>query len=201
MKGEGLKIVLSGPSGSGKGTIVQELLKDGNYKLSISATTRKARTGEVDGVHYFFKTQAEFEDMIDHEQLLEYACFCNNYYGTPKAFIDETVSSGADILLEIEIQGALQVKRKYPEAIFIFIMPPTFDELKSRLKGRNTESDEVINQRLARAREELMLFKEYDYIIINDNLQDAVDKVIAISLTEKLKSSRYKAFIEDMLQN
>ncbi len=158
------------------------------------------REGEIEGVHYFFKPVDEFQQMIKDDALLEYACFCDNYYGTPKSFIEETVQSGIDILLEIEVQGALQVKRKYPEAIFIFIMPPTFAELESRLIGRNTESDEIISKRLKRAREELLLFKEYDYIVINDNLEDAVLEISAISKVEKLKSERYKTYINDMLK-
>lgn len=199
MQSEGLKLILSGPSGSGKGTIVKELIKDDHFVLSISATTRKPRLGEEHGIHYFFKTTEEFEEMIAKEELLEYANFCNNYYGTPKAFINETIESGKDIILEIEVQGAMQAKSAYPDAILIFIMPPTFEELQSRLVGRGTESKEVIEARLKRAEEELLLYKEYDYIVINDNLEDAVTAIKHIVRAEKLRSYRYKAYIEQML--
>lgn len=199
MQSEGLKLILSGPSGSGKGTIVKELIKDENFVLSISATTRKPRVGEEHGVHYFFKTTEEFEEMIAKEELLEYANFCNNYYGTPKAFINETIKSGKDIILEIEVQGAMQAKSAYPDAILIFIMPPTFEELQSRLIGRATESKEVIEARLKRAEEELLLYREYDYIVINDNLEDAVTEIKHIVKAEKLRSYRYKSYIEQML--
>ncbi|OON95221.1 MAG: guanylate kinase [Epulopiscium sp. Nele67-Bin005] len=199
MEGNGLKIVLSGPSGSGKGTIVQELIKDNNYQLSISATTRTARTGEIEGKHYFFKTQDQFQAMIEADDLLEYAEFCGNYYGTPKDFINSTIENGQDIILEIEVQGALQIKKKYPEAIFIFIMPPTFEELRTRLNGRSTDSIATIEQRLLRAREELALYNAYDYIIINDKLEDAVNEVKLITQAEKLKSERYQTYIANML--
>ncbi|OOB76909.1 MAG: guanylate kinase [Epulopiscium sp. Nuni2H_MBin003] len=201
MKGEGLKIVISGPSGSGKGTIVQELLKQGDYKLSISATTRKQRTGEIEGKHYFFKSKQEFDSMIEKDEMLEYAKFCNNYYGTPKEYVDNTIKLGHDIILEIEVQGALQVKKKYNEAVFIFIMTPTFKELKNRLVSRNTESMDIINNRLTRACEELSLFKEYDYIVINDNLEDAIREINTIVAAEKLKSGRYENFIKNVLAN
>lgn len=198
MQSEGLKIILSGPSGSGKGTIVKELIKE-DFVLSISATTRKPRVGEEDKVHYFFKTVEEFEEMIEKGELLEYANFCNNYYGTPKSFIDKTVEEGKDVILEIEVQGAMQVKSVYPDAIFVFIMPPTFEELKSRLVGRGTESPEVIAARLKRAEEELASYREYDYIVINDQLEDAVEEIKNIVKAEKLKSYRYKTYIEQML--
>lgn len=198
MQSEGLKIILSGPSGSGKGTIVKELIKE-NFVLSISATTRQPRVGEQDEVHYFFKTVEEFEEMIEKDELLEYANFCNNYYGTPKSFIDKSVEEGKDVILEIEVQGAMQVKSVYPDAIFVFIMPPTFEELKSRLIGRGTETDDVIEKRLARAIDELKMYKEYDYIVINDQLEDAVEHIRNIVKAEKLKSYRYKTYIEEML--
>ncbi len=201
MQGEGLKLILSGPSGSGKGTIVKELIKDDQFIVSISATTRKPREGEEHGTHYFFKSKEDFEEMIAQKALLEYACFCDNYYGTPKAFIDQAVEEGKDVILEIEVQGALQVKKVYPDAIFIFIMPPTFEELKSRLIGRGTETEEVINQRLQRAIQELELYKEYDYIVVNDDLDVAVQEVIAIAQAEKARSHRYKNYIEEMLSH
>ncbi|MEG0318493.1 MAG: guanylate kinase [Niameybacter sp.] len=199
MQSEGLKIILSGPSGSGKGTIVKELIKE-DFRLSISATTRKPRIGEENDVHYFFKTVEEFEEMIEKDELLEYANFCNNYYGTPKSFIDKSVEEGKDVILEIEVQGAMQVKSVYPDAIFVFIMPPNFEELKSRLIGRATETDDVIEVRLKRAEDELQMYREYDYIVINDRLEDAVDHIKQIVQAEKLKSYRYKSYIENMLK-
>lgn len=200
MQNEGLKIILSGPSGSGKGTIVKELIKDDHFVLSISATTRKPREGEVHGSHYFFKSKEEFESMIAKAELLEYACFCDNYYGTPKAFIDDTIQSGKDVILEIEVQGALQVKSVYPDAIFVFIMPPTMAELRSRLIGRNTETQDVIEKRLTRAVDELKLYREYDYIVINDDLDLAVEQIKHIVHAEKSKSYRYKNYIKEMLE-
>lgn len=201
MQSEGLKIILSGPSGSGKGTIVKELIKESNFVVSISATTRGPRVGEEHGVHYFFREKEEFEEMIAKEELLEYANFCGNYYGTPKSFIDETIKDGTDVILEIEVQGALQVKEVYPEAIFIFIMPPTFEELKKRLVGRNTETPEVIQKRLARAEDELLHYKEYDYIVVNETIEEAATQIKEIVKAEKLKSYRYKQYIQDMLNS
>ena len=200
MQNQGLKLILSGPSGSGKGTIVKELLKDDNFVLSVSATTRKPREGEIHGSHYFFKSKEEFESMIAKAELLEYACFCDNYYGTPKAFVDETIEKGKDVILEIEVQGALQVKSVYPDAIFIFIMPPTMKELRNRLIGRNTETKEVIEKRLTRAIDELKLYKEYDYIVINDDLDLAVENIKHIVHAEKSRSYRYKNYINEMLE-
>lgn len=201
MQSEGLKIILSGPSGSGKGTIVKELIKESNFVVSISATTRGPRVGEEHGVHYFFKQKEEFEEMIAKEQLLEYANFCGNYYGTPRSFIDESIQEGTDVILEIEVQGALQVKNVYPDAIFIFIMPPTFAELKSRLIGRNTETPDVIEKRLARAEDELLHYADYDYIVINDTIEQATAQIKEIVNAEKLKSYRYKQYIQDMLNS
>ncbi|MGL5676195.1 MAG: guanylate kinase, partial [Cellulosilyticaceae bacterium] len=188
------------PSGSGKGTIVKELLKDEQFVVSISATTRNPREGEVHGTHYFFKSKEEFESMIAKAELLEYACFCDNYYGTPKDFVDATILTGKEVILEIEVQGALQVKSVYPDAIFVFIMPPTMAELRSRLIGRNTETPEVIEKRLMRATDELKLFKEYDYIVINDDLDLAVEQIKHIVNAEKSKSYRYKNYIQEMLE-
>ena len=198
---KGLKIVLSGPSGSGKGTIVRELIKDEQFLLSISATTRSPRQGEEEGVHYFFKTREAFEDMIAQNELLEYAEFCGNYYGTPKAFIEESVKNGKDVILEIEVEGAMQIKKIYPEAIFVFVVPPSLTELENRLVGRNTEAREVIDQRLARAKEELALYTQYDYVVVNDRLVEAIDEIKCIVRAEKLKSSFYGQQIENVIQN
>jgi guanylate kinase len=197
MQKEGLKIILSGPSGSGKGTIVKELIKKDNFIVSISATTRAPREGEIDGVHYFFKTKEVFEEMIAKDELLEYACFCDNYYGTPKAFINETIKQGKDVLLEIEVQGAMQVKRSYPDALFIFIIPPDMEELRKRLIGRNTETLDIIEQRLNRAKEELALYQSYDYVVMNDTVEQATNDILRIVESERLKSHRYQTIIEN----
>ena len=157
MEQEGILIVVAGFSGSGKGTIMKELLQRyDNYALSISATTRQPREGEVDGREYFFKTREEFEKMIAKDELIEYAKYVNNYYGTPKAYVQEQLHAGKDVILEIEIQGALKVKEKFPETLLLFVTPPTASELKKRLVGRGTESMEVIEQRMLRACEEAM---------------------------------------------
>lgn len=198
---EGLKIVLSGPSGSGKGTIVKELIKNEQFLLSISATTRQPRQGEEEGVHYFFKTKEAFEKMIAQDELLEYACFCDNYYGTPKAFIEESVKKGKDVILEIEVQGAQQIKEIYPDAIFIFVIPPSLTELESRLVGRGTEERHIIDQRLKRAKEELALYTTYDYIVVNDRLVEAIEDITRIVGAEKLKSCHYAAQIEEIIHN
>lgn len=197
----GLKIVLSGPSGSGKGTIVKELIKDEQFLLSISATTRSPRQGEEEGVHYFFKTKEAFEAMIQENELLEYAQFCGNYYGTPKAFIEDSVKNGKDVILEIEVEGAMQIKKIYPEAIFIFVVPPSLTELENRLVGRGTEQRDVIEQRLARAKEELALYNNYDYVVVNDRLVEALEEIKCIVRAEKLKSSYYKEKVESLIYN
>ncbi len=198
---EGLKIVLSGPSGSGKGTIVRELIKNEQFLLSISATTRQPRQGEEEGVHYFFKTKEMFEKMIANDELLEYACFCDNYYGTPKAFIEESVKKGKDVILEIEVQGAQQIKEIYPEAIFIFVIPPSLTELESRLVGRGTEERDVIERRLKRAKEELALYETYDYIVVNDRLVEAIEDINRIVGAEKLRSCHYTKEIEKIISH
>lgn len=198
---KGLKIVLSGPSGSGKGTIVKELIRDEQFLLSISATTRVPRQGEEEGVHYFFKTRDDFESMIANNELIEYAEFCGNYYGTPKAFIEESVKNGKDVILEIEVKGAMQIKKIYPEAIFIFVVPPSLVELENRLVGRNTEARDVIEQRLNRAKEELALYNQYDYVVVNDRLVDAIDEIGCIVRAEKLKSAFSEQVIENIIHN
>lgn len=196
---EGLKIVISGPSGSGKGTIVKELIKDEAFCLSISATTRQPRQGEQEGVHYFFKEKEIFEKMIVQNELLEYASFCGNYYGTPKAFIEETIIQGKNVILEIEVQGAQQIKKIYPEAVFIFVIPPSLTELENRLIGRGTETNEVIKKRLMRAKEELGLYTAYDYIVINDRLNEAIEEIQQIVQVEKKRSRFFKEQIEKII--
>ncbi|WP_214827028.1 guanylate kinase [Exiguobacterium algae] len=191
-KERGLLIVLSGPSGVGKGTVCRALREEENNNLqySVSATTRKPREGEVEGVHYFFKSREEFEDMIKHNQLLEHAEFVGNYYGTPVEWVKETLESGQDVILEIEVQGAFQVKELLPEAVFLFLAPPSLQELRNRLIGRGTESEEVIKQRLLVAREEIELMDAYDYVVTNDEVDKAIDRIKAIVTAEHCKRER-----------
>lgn len=174
---KGVLTVISGFSGAGKGTVVKKLLENYEYGLSISATTRAPREGEQDGREYFFKTKEEFEDMIKKDQLIEYARYVENYYGTPKDYVVQQLEQGKDVILEIEMQGALHVREILPEANLIFLTPPSVEELAGRLRGRGTESEEVIAKRLARGREECAYMKEYDYIVINDNLEECVSQV------------------------
>ena len=200
MTKEGLKIIISGPSGSGKGTIVKELIKNPECIISISATTRDPRPGEVHGEHYFYTAKEDFEKMIENKELLEHAEFCGNYYGTPKAFVDETTKSGKNIILEIEVEGALQVKRMYPEAVFIFVIPPSLKELRERLINRKTETMDVIEKRLNRAREELLYFKEYDYVVVNDDLNKATRAIENIIEAESQRAGNYKEQIENIIE-
>ncbi|MCB6416165.1 guanylate kinase [Faecalimonas umbilicata] len=197
MEQEGILIVVSGFSGSGKGTIMKELLQRyDNYALSISATTRQPREGEVDGREYFFKTREEFEKMIAKDELIEYAKYVNNYYGTPKAYVQEQLHAGKDVILEIEIQGALKVKEKFPETLLLFVTPPTASELKKRLVGRGTESMEVIEQRMLRACEEAEEMDKYDYYVVNDELDRCVEEVHRIIQAEHSRSYRNLQFAE-----
>ncbi|MBQ4068574.1 MAG: guanylate kinase [Lachnospiraceae bacterium] len=178
MAKKGLLVVISGFSGAGKGTLMKELInKYDNYALSVSATTRQPREGEVDGREYFFKTVDEFENMIKNEQLIEYAKYVNNYYGTPRAYVDSQLEAGKDVILEIEIQGAMNIKKMYEDAVLIFILPPSAEELKRRLVGRNTETIDVINARMSRANEEAVGIENYDYVVVNDILDESVEEL------------------------
>jgi guanylate kinase len=198
---KGKLIVISGFSGAGKGTVMKELVKSDNYALSVSATTRDPRQGEVEGESYFFKTKEQFEEMIKADALVEYACYVGNYYGTPKAFVEEKMDEGKDVLLEIEIQGALKIKEKYPDAVLIFITTKDAKTLKERLTGRGTETEEVINQRLARAAEEAEGVEAYDYIVINDILEDCVKTVDRIIKSEHNRTSEKLSTIQDIRMN
>lgn len=170
-KKRGMLVVISGFSGAGKGTLMNRLMEQyDNYSLSISATTRSPRPGEVEGKDYFFVDKDRFMEMIKNDELLEYANYVGNYYGTPKAYVEDEMSKGRDVILEIEIQGALKIKAKYPDSVLIFITPPSAEELKARLIHRGTETEEVINKRLQRAAQEAVGVEGYDYILINDNL-------------------------------
>ncbi len=197
----GKLIVVSGFSGAGKGTVMKELVKSDNYALSVSATTRAPRQGEIEGESYFFKTKEEFENMIQADELVEYACYVGNYYGTPKAFVEQKMAEGKDVLLEIEIQGALKIKAKYPDAVLIFITTKDAKTLKERLTGRGTETEEVINQRLARAAEEAEGIESYDYIVINDILEDCVKTVDRIIKSEHNRTSEKISIIQDIRMN
>lgn len=191
MAWQGILLVVSGFSGAGKGTIVKALLeKYKNYALSVSATTRSPREGEVDGREYFFKTKEEFEEMIGKNALIEHACYVGNYYGTPRAYVEEQIAMGKDVILEIEIQGARNIRKQFPEAVLLFVSPPSAEELKKRLVGRGTESMEVIENRLARAAEEAVGIDEYDYFVINDDLETCVEQIHGIVQSEHTKASR-----------
>ena len=200
MKKRGILIVVSGFSGAGKGTVMRALLeKYDNYALSISATTRNPREGEVDGREYFFKTTEEFEKMIAQDELIEYARYVNHYYGTPRSYVEEQLENGKDVILEIEIQGALKVKEKFPDTLLVFITPPSAKELRRRLIGRGTESMEVIEQRLARAKEEAEGIDDYDCLIVNDDLESCVDELHSVIQNEKKKVARNGEFIRKEL--
>ncbi|MBQ8942371.1 MAG: guanylate kinase [Firmicutes bacterium] len=174
---KGRLIVISGPAGAGKGTVVNGLMERERYALSVSATTRAPRGFEQDGINYFFKTVEEFEEMIKNNEFLEYAKFVDNYYGTPKKFVLDKLEEGKNVLLEIEVQGALQVKKNYPEATLIFLLPPSMEELESRLRGRATDSEETILKRLARAEEEMSYKDKYDFQVVNFEVDQAVQEI------------------------
>lgn len=199
MRRKGIIIVVSGFSGAGKGTIMKELTKRyDQYALSISATTRKPREGEENGREYFFITTEEFEKLIAEDGLIEHAKYVNNYYGTPRKYVEEKLSQGIDVILEIEIQGALQIKEQYKDAVLLFVMPPSAQVLEKRLRGRGTETDEVIAKRLARAKEEAVGIEKYDYIVVNDDLDECVEKVHEIISSAHNTPDRNADFINEM---
>ncbi|GGE41749.1 guanylate kinase [Pullulanibacillus camelliae] len=190
-KEKGLLFVLSGPSGVGKGTVCRALRERGtDLQYSISVTTRKPRAGEQDGVHYFFKSKEEFQAMIANHQLLEWAEYVGNFYGTPLQYVQDTLDEGKDVLLEIEVQGALQVKQNFPEGIFIFLVPPSLGELKKRITNRGTESLKLIENRLNAARDEIEMMKHYDYVIENDQVDCACDRIEAVVVAEHCQQAR-----------
>ena len=190
---------MSGFSGSGKGTIMKELLsRYDNYALSISATTRSPREGEQDGREYFFKTREEFEEMIAADALIEHACYVENYYGTPRAYVEEQLALGKDVILEIEIQGALQIRKRFPDTLLLFISPPDARTLEKRLVGRGTESMDVIENRLSRAVEEAEGIESYDYFIINDDLNTCVEQVHRLIQGEHSRVSRSLELINEI---
>ncbi|WP_099224279.1 guanylate kinase [Listeria costaricensis] len=202
MSERGLLIVLSGPSGVGKGTVRSAIFADPetNFDYSISMTTRSPREGEQDGIDYYFRSREEFETAIHAGQMLEYAEYVGNYYGTPLEYVEEKLAQGIDVFLEIEVQGALQVKERMPEGVFIFLTPPDLSELKNRIIGRGTESMEVVNERMETARKEIELMTSYDYAVVNDLVPEAVRKIKGIIETEHLKTERVVHRYQKMLE-
>ena len=199
MNKEGILIVVSGFSGAGKGTIMKALLERyDNYALSISATTRNPRPGEEEGKAYYFKTTEEFEKMIAKDDLIEYAMYVGNYYGTPKAYVEEQLRAGKDVILEIEIQGALKVKEKFPNTLLLFVTPPSAEELRKRLEGRGTETQDVIDGRMKRAIEEAEYMDQYDYLVVNDELDVCVEEMHHLIQGEHERCFRNQTFIEHM---
>lgn len=202
MNHQGILVVVSGFSGAGKGTLMKELLKRyDNYALSISATTRAPREGETDGKEYFFVTKEQFEKMRDERKLVEYAQYVNNYYGTPKEYVEQRMAEGKDVILEIEIQGALKVKKRFPDALLLFVTPPSAEELRRRLVGRGTETLEVINARLARAAEEASGMEAYDYLLINDDLDRCVEEMHQLIQLQHRKTSYHLDFLSKMRED
>ena len=202
MNHQGILVVVSGFSGAGKGTLMKELLKRyDNYALSISATTRAPREGETDGKEYFFGTKEQFEKMRDERKLVEYAQYVNNYYGTPKEYVEQKMAEGKDVILEIEIQGALKVKKRFPDALLLFVTPPSAEELRRRLVGRGTETLEVINARLARAAEEASGMEAYDYLLINDDLDRCVEEMHQLIQLQHRKTSYHLDFLSKMRED
>ena len=197
----GMLIVVSAPAGCGKGTILSEILKDDNFCYSVSATTRSPRPGEVDGVNYHFMTVDEFKNLADNDGMLEYAQFCDNYYGTPRKFVEEKLSEGKDVILEIEVQGAMIVKKNFPEALLVFILPPSINELRRRLHKRGTETEEVIEKRVSKASGEIKMAENYDYAFINGELETAIDDLKAIIRAERCTLKRQKNTIREVLNN
>lgn len=189
---KGILFVLSGPSGVGKGTVCAALRRKlPGLIYSVSATTRSPRDGEVDGVNYFFKSREQFHHMIETDALLEHAEYVGNYYGTPREFVEKTLSEGKDIILEIEVQGALKVKDKFPEGVFVFLMPPSLNELKQRIVGRGTESQATIDHRLSVAVDEMNLLHHYDYAVVNDEIDQACNRIMSIITAEHCKRERF----------
>ncbi len=197
-KKHGVLAVFSGPSGSGKGTVLARAMeKDKDIVISVSVTTRNPREGEVDGVNYYFRTKDEFLKMISENGLIEWAQFCENYYGTPREMVEKCLEEGKNVILEIEVQGAMKVRESYPEAVLIFNLPPSYKVLRERLVGRNTESQEIVEKRLKTAEWELSQAEKYDYVIVNDDLDAAADEFLAILKAERCKTNRNSKLLKE----
>lgn len=198
---KGTLFIVSGPSGCGKGTVLAEILKQDNVYYSVSATTRTPRPGEVDGVNYHFLSKDEFEKLIENDGMLEYANYCGNYYGTPKKPVEDMLAEGKNVILEIEVQGALKVMEKCPEAVSVFILPPSLKELRRRLHKRGTETEEVIEKRIGEAAGEIRKAINYDYVMINGELEIAVSDLLSIINSQKLKKENSEYLIDEVLEN
>ena len=198
---KGILIVVSAPSGCGKGTILAEVMKDEKFYYSVSATTRSPRPGETDGVNYHFLGREQFDELIKTGGMLEYAEYCGNYYGTPRDKVLEKINEGKNVILEIEVQGAMQIREKCPEAVFVFIAPPSVAELRNRLEKTGTETPEVINQRVSEAAQEISFAYRYDYVVVNNILEDAVNDFISVIRAEELKAENQKNIIDEVLKN
>lgn len=198
MDKKGLLIVISGFSGVGKGTVVKRLVQDYGYSLSISATTRAPREGEVDGREYYFKSKEDFMNLIDYNGFIEWAVYVENYYGTPRAFVEKELAAGHHVILEIEVQGALNIKSQYPDAVLIFLTAPSASELKNRLMGRGTEEQSVINKRMKRAIEESEDMHQYEYIVVNDDLDQCVKDVNSVIVAKSCLMEENIEFMNEM---
>ncbi len=202
MTDKGILITFSGPSGSGKDTVLNELCKiRDDVKISISMTTRKMRNGEIDGTHYYFVNREFFEKKIASNSMLEYAEYAGNLYGTPKEPVDEMLKAGKAVILEIEVQGAEKIRQLYPDVVSVFLMPPSINVLEERLRGRKTDDDETINHRLVIAREEIKKAFDYDYVVVNDTIENAVSRIETIINAERLKTSNNKNIISEVINN
>nr|WP_207641822.1 guanylate kinase [Ruminiclostridium cellobioparum] len=201
MQQRGLLVVISGPSGTGKGTVCKKLLAErDNVRYSVSATTRKPREGEVEGQNYFFVSEGQFLDMLEKDALIEWDKYCDNYYGTPKAFVDSCIEAGTDVILEITVEGALEIKQKYPECVLVFIVPPSLEELRRRIESRATECWDIIEKRLEQAANELKYVAKYDYLVLNDSVDDAVLNIEKVLDAERLKPSRNIEFLNSLIK-
>lgn len=198
---KGSLFIVSGPSGCGKGTILAEVLKDERFYYSISATTRAPRPGEVDGVNYHFLTKEKFEELIANDGMLEYASYCDNYYGTPCKPVEDMLNEGKHVILEIEVQGAVNVMKKRPDAVSVFILPPSMKELRRRLNKRGTETEDVIEKRLSQAEREIKMAAQYDYVMINGELELAVNDLLSIIRAQELKKDKSEYLIDEVLNN
>lgn len=200
---KGLLVVVSGPAGSGKGTVNAHLLKRDDFAYSVSATTRAPRPGEINGVNYHFITTEDFKSRIEREEMIEHTEYCGNFYGTPRKEAEEVLAQGKNLILEIEVEGAYNVKKKYPEAVLIMLLPPSYSIQEKRLRGRGTETEEKICQRLARAREEVLCTPDYDYIVYNRDGEDlkAAEEILAIVTAEKAAMHRNPTVVDDYLAN